>query len=163
MPGSPGELITLSENSGTKTRDSRPAQPFKPRILAASRNSSRASRTSKSTTPANARPSLRASHPEPVIDIHPETAGKLGIKEGDWVYIETKRGRITQKARLSTDIDPRVVFVDYDWWFPEASLSTLYDWDKSNINILTSNDLPRNREFGTPTIRGILCKVYPVE
>jgi anaerobic selenocysteine-containing dehydrogenase len=108
-------------------------------------------------------PSLRASHPEPVIDINPETAGKLGIKEGNWVYIETKRGRITQKARLSTDIDPRVVFVDYDWWFPEASLSTLYDWDKSNINIMTSNDLPRNREFGTPTIRSILCKVYPVE
>jgi anaerobic selenocysteine-containing dehydrogenase len=106
-------------------------------------------------------PSLRAAHPEPVVYIHPETAGKLGIKDGDMVYIETKRGRITQKAELTADLDPRVVYIDYDWWFPEADLSTLYDWDRANINILTSNDLPCNREFGTPTIRGILCKVYP--
>lgn len=108
-------------------------------------------------------PSLRASHPEPVVEIHPETAVKLGIKEGDWVYIENKRGRITQKARLSTGIDPRVVFVDYDWWFPEKSISTLYDWEKSNANILTSNESPYNREMGTPNVRGILCKVYPAE
>jgi anaerobic selenocysteine-containing dehydrogenase len=106
-------------------------------------------------------PMLRAEHPEPLTLIHPETAGKLGIKDGDMVYIETKRGRITQRARLSTDIDPRVIYIDYDWWFPESGIETLYDWDKANLNILTSNDLPRSREFGTPTIRGILCKVYP--
>ena len=107
-------------------------------------------------------PSLRARHPEPRLEIHPETAGKLGIKDGSMVYIETKRGRITQKARLSTDVDPRVVYIDYDWWFPESGPETLFDWDKSNLNILTSNDLTRSREFGTPTVRGILCKVYPV-
>jgi anaerobic selenocysteine-containing dehydrogenase len=107
-------------------------------------------------------PSLRARHPEPCLEIHPETAGKLGIKDSEMVYIETKRGRITQKAKFSTDVDPRVVYIDYDWWFPESGPETLFDWDKSNVNILTSNDLTRCREFGTPTIRGILCKVYPV-
>jgi anaerobic selenocysteine-containing dehydrogenase len=108
-------------------------------------------------------PSLRDRHPEPFLEIHPETAERLGIKDGDMVYIETKRGRITQRAKLTTGVDPRVVYVDYDWWFPESSLKTLFNWDKSNANILTSNDLTRCREFGTPTIRGILCKVYPVE
>ncbi|MCX6012077.1 MAG: molybdopterin-dependent oxidoreductase [Chloroflexi bacterium] len=57
--------------------------------------------------------SLRLKRPDPVINIHKETAGKLGIKDGDWVYIENKRGRIKQKAVLSSEIDPRVVIVDY--------------------------------------------------
>jgi len=51
--------------------------------------------------------------------IHPDTASKLAIKEGDWAYIETKRGRIKQKANLSMSVDPRVVLLDYAWWFPE--------------------------------------------
>jgi anaerobic selenocysteine-containing dehydrogenase len=103
---------------------------------------------------------LRGSHPEPVISIHPQTAGKLGIREGDWVYIETKRGRIRQKAALTDDIDPRVVGVDYGWWFPEKGASSLHGWAESNINILTDDKPPYNREMGTANLRGFLCKVY---
>ena len=103
---------------------------------------------------------LRGSYPEPVISIHPETASKLAIKEGDWIYIETKRGRIKQKATLSTDIDPRVVWVDYGWWFPEKGISNLYGWAESNINVLTDDKPPYNREMGSTNLRGILCKVY---
>ena len=103
---------------------------------------------------------LRGSHPEPIVMVHPETAGKLGIKEGDWVYIETKRGRIKQKAVLTTGIDPRVVGTDYAWWFPEKGVSGLYGWAESNINILTSDKPPFNREMGSSNLRGILCKVY---
>ncbi|MFC2048474.1 molybdopterin dinucleotide binding domain-containing protein [Chloroflexota bacterium] len=40
---------------------------------------------------------------------------ELGITNGDWVYIETKRGRIKQKTTLSADINPRVIVVDYGW------------------------------------------------
>ena len=107
-------------------------------------------------------PMLRAAHPEPLTLINPETAEKLGIEDGKFVYIETKRGRITQRAKVTTDVDPRVVYVDYDWWFPESGIENLYGRNMANLNVLTSNDLPRSREFGTPTIRGILCKVYPV-
>ena len=106
--------------------------------------------------------SLRGSHPEPIIMIHPETAHKLGIKEGDWVYIETKRGRIRQKATLIASIDPRVVGVDYGWWFPEKGVSELYGWAESNVNILTNDKPPFNREMGSSNLRGFLCKVYKV-
>jgi len=105
--------------------------------------------------------SLRNSHPEPVTMIHPETAGKLGITEGDWVYIETSRGRIRQKAVLTDSIDPRVVGVDYGWWFPERGASELYGWAESNVNVLTSDKPPFNREMGSANLRGFLCKVYP--
>lgn len=104
--------------------------------------------------------SLREKHPEPVTYVHPQTAERLGIASGDWVHIETRRGKIKQKAVLSPDIDPRVVVVDYGWWFPEGSPADLYGWAKSNVNILTDDRPPFNREMGSPNLRGLMCKVY---
>jgi anaerobic selenocysteine-containing dehydrogenase len=104
--------------------------------------------------------SLRGSHPEPVTCINPQTARELGIADGDWVYIETRRGKIQQRATLSSDIDPRVVLVDYAWWFPEDGPANLYGWAKSNINILTDDQPPFNREMGSSNLRGVVCKVY---
>ncbi len=102
---------------------------------------------------------IRRSHPEPLVTIHTQTAGKLGIEEGDWVYIETKRGKIKQKASLMPNIDPRVVILEYGWWFPEKD-SELHGWAESNLNILTDDKPPYAREMGSATMRGILCKVY---
>jgi len=106
---------------------------------------------------------LRESHPEPLITINTDTAGKLGISEGDWVYIETRRGKIKQKATLSPQVDPRVVIVDFGWWFPERGDSELNAWAESNINVLTDNNEPYSRELGSVTLRGILCKVYKAD
>ena len=105
---------------------------------------------------------LRGIHPEPVVNINPETATKLGIKDGDMVYIENKRGRIKQKAALDSSLDPRVIVADFGWWFPEKGASELYGWEESNINILTSSDPPYNREIGSTNLRGLLCRVYKV-
>ncbi len=107
-------------------------------------------------------PSLRRSHPEPVTIIHPETAKNLGIKNGDWVCIETKRGRIKQKASLSTGVDQRVVVVDHAWWFPERGEAELFGWADSNYNVLTDDKAPFNREMGSFNIRGLACKIYKV-
>jgi anaerobic selenocysteine-containing dehydrogenase len=104
--------------------------------------------------------SLRSLHPEPILSIHPETAIQLGINENDMVYIETKRGRIKQKAVLTDWLDPRVVIVDDAWWFPEKGPAELYGWAESNNNILTNNQPPYGREMGSPNLRGILCRVY---
>lgn len=104
--------------------------------------------------------SLRGSHPEPVVTLHHETAAQLGVEDGDWVYIETKRGRIKQRATLSSGIDPRVVVADYGWWFPEKGASNLYGWAESNVNVLTDDEPPFNREIGSTNLRGILCKIY---
>jgi len=102
---------------------------------------------------------LRKLHPEPIVYIHPEAAAELGIGEGDWVSVATKRGSIRQKAVFSEEIDPKVVGVDYGWWFPEKGAEVQYGWRESNINILTDNKPPFNRELGTTHLRGILCKI----
>lgn len=101
---------------------------------------------------------LRSSHPDPLVTIHAETAGQLGIVPGDWVYISTKRGRIRQRAILSEEIDPRVVIAEHGWYYPER-MEDLHGWAESNLNVLTSNDPPYARELGSVTLRGILCRL----
>jgi len=105
---------------------------------------------------------LRGTEPEPIVEIHPETARGSGIEDGDIVYIETKRGRIKQRAVITEGIDPRVVGVSYAWWFPEQGAGTLHGWRESNINILTASDPPYNPQLGSTNLRGILCRVYKV-
>jgi anaerobic selenocysteine-containing dehydrogenase len=102
---------------------------------------------------------------QPFMEIHPETAKELGIADGDEVYIETKRGRIKQLAKLSDALDPRVVGVAYAWWFPEQSIQSLHGWAESNLNILTESGPPYNPQIGSTNLRGMLCRVYklPVE
>ncbi len=75
---------------------------------------------------------------------------RSGIAEGDAVFIESKRGRIRQKATLDTGIDPRVVSVGYGWWFPERGESQMYGWDEANLNILTDDSPPYSPEMGPP-------------
>ena len=106
--------------------------------------------------------SLRELEPEPFVEIHPETAGELGIDNGDMVYIETKRGRIKQRAVLTDGIDPRVIGVSYAWWFPEQGVESLHGWQESNINILTASEPPYNPEIGSTNLRGIMCRVRKV-
>ncbi|WP_300465040.1 molybdopterin-dependent oxidoreductase [Desulfobacula sp.] len=103
--------------------------------------------------------SLRKRQPDPLVWINSRTAAAYGIKNDDGVYIETKRGQILQKARLTDDIDCRVIGVDYGWWFPEKGRQHLYGWNRSNINILTACSPPFGREMGTSNLRGIGCRI----
>lgn len=107
--------------------------------------------------------SLRAKEPDPLVEIHPETARSHGIGQGDWVWIETSRGRIKQKARLTSGIDPRVVNVQHGWWFPgKQSASDRYGVWEANANVLTNNAPPYDSAMGTYQLRALLCKIYPV-
>ncbi|MDZ4245923.1 MAG: molybdopterin-dependent oxidoreductase, partial [Dehalococcoidia bacterium] len=63
--------------------------------------------------------SVRKLYPHPLVQINPVTAAKLGIKVGDWVWIETLRGRVRQKAALFDGLKPDVVHAEHGWWFPE--------------------------------------------
>jgi anaerobic selenocysteine-containing dehydrogenase len=83
-------------------------------------------------------PQLRKLRPDPLVEIHPDTAKNLGISDGQWVYIESPRGRLKQRARPTKGIDPRVVAADHGWWYPEIEAPG-HGWDESNINILTDN------------------------
>ena len=109
---------------------------------------------------------MREKHPDPLVTIHPDTAAKSGIVQGDWVWIETRRGRIKQKANLDPGIRQDVINCEASWWFPEKEgcEPSVYGVFESNANVLTSDD----DEFCDPltggwTNRGLLCKIYKYE
>ncbi len=105
---------------------------------------------------------LRKAHRHPTADIHPETAARYGITKGDWMWIETKRGRIRQRARLTTGIDPRVIAAEHGWWFPEEPAPDYGVW-RSNVNLLTDNQPPYDPAMGTYQLRALLCRVARAE
>jgi len=101
---------------------------------------------------------LRRREPEPVTRIHPDTAAANGIADGTEVEIETAHGKIVQKAHLTRDIHPKVVYASYGWWFPEDEKGSGFGWEKANFNMLTTVDT-LGREFGTPNLKGIPCRI----
>ena len=93
------------------------------------------------------------------MELHPETAKKLGLKEGEWVNIEIKTGKIQQILELNSDLDPRVVVAAFGWWFLETP-EDLFQFKKANVNVLTDSDPPYDTALSTPELRAIPCRVY---
>jgi anaerobic selenocysteine-containing dehydrogenase len=59
-------------------------------------------------------PDVRTSRPwEIAVEINPETAHKLGVKDGDEVWLESPAGRLRLRARLYQGIAPEVVHVPF--------------------------------------------------
>ncbi len=91
-------------------------------------------------------PSLRKKQPDPLIYMYPETATANGVRDGDWVWIESPSTpyRIRQRVKVFDGLDPRVLYPDFGWWFPEkAGAETLHGAWESNVNML-SDDEPEN-------------------
>lgn len=107
---------------------------------------------------------LREIDPDPIIELHPETAKQLGIIEGDWVCAENMFGKAKLKAHLTQTIHPKVVHATHGWWFPEkpAEEPSLYGVWESNINTLVPHKNIGKLGFGAP-LKQMICKVYRVE
>ena len=58
---------------------------------------------------------LMDQYPEPLIEIHPQLAEKLGVTDGGWTTVETRRSSVTLKAQVVRTIRPDTVFVPYHW------------------------------------------------
>ena len=102
--------------------------------------------------------SLREKNPDPLVELHPDTARGLSIEEGDWVWIESPRGKIRQRAKLTAGIDPRVVSLQHAWWFPEREPPE-YGWKESSASLLL-DPRPADAVWGSEPWKGFLCKVY---
>jgi anaerobic selenocysteine-containing dehydrogenase len=95
------------------------------------------------------------------VEIHPRAAKKEGINEGDWVVIESPRGKVRQRAKFFEGMDSRVVSAEHAWWFPEKKAPG-HGWDESNINILTDNAYETcDPAMGATHVRTLLCRIYP--
>jgi len=106
-------------------------------------------------------PWLRSFMVYPTAQINPETAEKHGIKDGDWIWIESPRGRIRQLVRVFPGIDPRVIMATANCFYPEEP-GPLHGLTISSPNMLTSNE-HFDPMYGAPDLTCLLCKIYKVE
>lgn len=110
--------------------------------------------------------SIRRTHPDPVVQIHPEAAQQIGISDGDWVWIETPRGRIMQKCSFFEGINPGVVHGQMWFWYPEfpGEEPWLHGAWISNLNVLTDDEPDLCNEItGSWPARQLMCKIYKVK
>jgi anaerobic selenocysteine-containing dehydrogenase len=88
-------------------------------------------------------PRLRHAVPDPFVEIHPTTAKANGIAAGDWIFVETKSGKVRLKAKFNGALHPTVVATVYGWWQACQELNlTGYDPfspSGANTNLLIPN------------------------
>ena len=90
-----------------------------------------------------------------VLRMHPDAAEKLGLRNGDYVNVESRRGRLDGiTLELDADIDPRIVWSSDGWWENDG-----------NVNVLTDD---KHTALGhTPGFNSVLVRVtksqQPVE
>lgn len=106
--------------------------------------------------------SLRKQLPDPRVDAHPSIASELGLKEGDWVRIETTRGSIRARLVLDEGLQPDVIAAQEGWWQGCEPLGKpSYDpftGMGSNINLIMDND-QADPISGSIAYRGIPCRL----
>ena len=102
--------------------------------------------------------SLRKRAPFPLVFMNPKTGKEFGIEDGDWVWIESPRGRITQKAAFQEEMLENVINCEMGWWYPEAGAPG-YGWEESNVNILTEGKGPNDPFSGAYSLRALLCRI----
>jgi anaerobic selenocysteine-containing dehydrogenase len=85
-------------------------------------------------------PQLQAAAADVWAELAEDDAAALSVAEGDWVEVETPRGRLRARARVG-QVRPGVVFVPfhYGWWDragPEAARAanelTITQWDPAS-------------------------------
>ena len=95
---------------------------------------------------------LRDVEPDVFTEIHPATARSVGIDNGSWVRLTTRRGTIVAKARLTGDIRLDTLFVPFHWG------------GRSAANVLTNAAVdPTSHipEFKTCAVRFERCQAPP--
>jgi len=92
---------------------------------------------------------LMALLPEPHAMIHPVTAKKYDIIDGELMAVESPRGRIKIKAKVTEDIRP-------------GAVSIPHGWAAANVNILLDSKV-RDKVSGYITMRGNACRLVKLD
>lgn len=98
-------------------------------------------------------PALRKIEPEPLIRLCPDDAQSRGIYDGDIILVESPKGAIKIKAKITDEVSLGVVIIDFGWGNP---------WDQGpDVNVLTSDE-DRDPISGSTPNRRFRCQVTKV-
>lgn len=94
----------------------------------------------------------------PRVEINPKDAERLGIEQGDWVWIETDHGKVREVADLYHGISEGVINANHAWWLPE------FDQQGRGFDLVSINCVmnPYNQDeiCGASTVRSTAVRVY---
>ncbi|MBR5261359.1 MAG: molybdopterin-dependent oxidoreductase [Oscillospiraceae bacterium] len=107
-------------------------------------------------------PWLREMYPAPEMWVNPIDAEKYGVEDGDWAWLESRRGRTRGLVKVTEGIKPGTVYMER-FWTPETLNTDTHGWKEMNVNLLTKVTAPYNPEVGTYTLRGFQVKLYKAE
>jgi cysteine desulfurase NifS len=103
-------------------------------------------------------PGLQRKAPEPMVTLNTEDAEARDISSGDWVYLETSRGRLKYRAQVTDDIVPGAIEANMGGGGPLGTEA----WRECNVNDLT--DLANYDPIsGFPVYKALLCEVVKAE
>jgi anaerobic selenocysteine-containing dehydrogenase len=109
-------------------------------------------------------PSLRKSSPEPTAELHPETAARYGIENKQLILIESPKGSMRVRARVTERIISGVVCCQHGWWQGCSELDLPgydpYSSEGANPATLIGSDLSDPISGSLPH-RSYLCRVRP--
>ncbi len=99
-------------------------------------------------------PGLLKLQDRPNILIHPEEAEQRGIRQGDRVWVKTKRGKVPFYAKVTERVVKGVIEANMGGGGPLQPK----EWKDANVNELTD---PENRDpiSGFPVFKALLCEV----
>jgi len=103
-------------------------------------------------------PGLVKLQDKPNILIHPEDAGPRGIRDGDKVWVRTKRGKVPFYAKVTKRIVKGVIEANMGGGGPLQPRA----WQEANVNELTDLE-NRDPISGFPVFKALLCQVELVE
>ncbi|WP_344011801.1 molybdopterin-containing oxidoreductase family protein [Streptomyces thermospinosisporus] len=88
------------------------------------------------------------------VTVHPDTARREGLTDGDEVALFSRAGarEVRMTVRISDSVTPDVVLADAGWWYPGES--SVDESLRSSVNHLTSNDRS-DVQMGSATMRGL--------
>jgi ferredoxin-nitrate reductase len=89
-------------------------------------------------------------YPGPLVFIHPIDADDRRIRENDVVEMKSPRGMIHVEAKITEDVGPGLVAVDFGWGNPSDR--------KPNLNALTLDEVWDPISGGYPN-RLFLCEI----
>jgi anaerobic selenocysteine-containing dehydrogenase len=101
-------------------------------------------------------PSLRSKEPDPLVELHPDTAAAESLRDGEWTLLEAGGHQGLFRAKVTEAVQPGVLCASASWWYPE--LPPDRSWRISNVNRLL-RDGGENPEMGSSNLRGVPCRI----
>jgi len=87
---------------------------------------------------------LREAKPEPLVQIHPRLAATLGVQQGEYLLVESRRASVSFRVRISADIRPDTLFAPFHWGGRQAA---------NLLTIAALDPLSRMPEFKVCAVR----------